>query len=111
MIGLDDALWPVFEEECYSGPGNVAMPAYVAAQNRTWVEKRNCISDEHYIPTLLAAKKQDAKVRRGGSQGRASRKGGGVGAPGTAVRARAGSWSQARRGDLRGPAAGGMGLC
>ncbi|KDD75019.1 beta-1,6-N-acetylglucosaminyltransferase enzyme, partial [Helicosporidium sp. ATCC 50920] len=57
MVAGDSAMWRVFEKQCYSlVPGSrVKMPPYLAAQGRRWSESRDCVSDEHYVPTLLVA--------------------------------------------------------
>ncbi|KAL4439715.1 hypothetical protein ABPG75_002716 [Micractinium tetrahymenae] len=62
LVAADRHLAPRFERECYSYlPPVMVRPAYVVAQNRTWVH-RSCISDEHYIPTLLAIHGRDQET-------------------------------------------------
>jgi hypothetical protein len=59
LVAADARLAPRFERECYSYlPPRLPRPPYVAAQNRSWVH-RTCVSDEHYVPTLLAVHGQD----------------------------------------------------
>ncbi|PSC74716.1 Transcription initiation factor TFIID subunit 13 [Micractinium conductrix] len=62
LVATDRRLALRFERECYSYfPPIMVRPPYVVAQNRTWVH-RSCISDEHYIPTLLAVHGKDEET-------------------------------------------------
>ncbi|KAI3434431.1 hypothetical protein D9Q98_002508 [Chlorella vulgaris] len=62
LVVADRQLAPRFERECYSYfPPKIGQPPYVAAQQRQWVP-RTCVSDEHYVPTLLAVHGQDQRT-------------------------------------------------
>ena len=63
LVAGDDRLWRIFQQECYSYvPGQVLLPPYLAHLWRPGLPDRNCISDEHYVATLLALHARDNEV-------------------------------------------------
>ncbi|GAB4813874.1 hypothetical protein N2152v2_000920 [Parachlorella kessleri] len=60
LVAGDDQLWRIFQQECYSYvPGKVLLPPYLAHLWRPELPDRNCISDEHYVATLLSLHGRD----------------------------------------------------
>ncbi|KAK9842052.1 hypothetical protein WJX81_006318 [Elliptochloris bilobata] len=58
VIAADDHVAPVFERECftYAPDGKVPAPPHLQALLDAGfrMQKRACVADEHYVPTLLA---------------------------------------------------------
>ena len=57
LVSQDTTVWPIFAENCFSRvPGEIRLPKWL--DNSTHPPVSTCVSDEHYIPTLLALHKQ-----------------------------------------------------
>ncbi len=65
LVVDDQRLWRVFRQDCYTFlPGDVPPPPHLAHLAGTpALPERNCVSDEHYVATLLAVYHRDNEVR------------------------------------------------
>ena len=75
MVAADRIVAPSFERECYTfdpwNPNFKTPPKHLSYLRRLKPRSaavkaalRNCVSDEHYVPTVLAANGLDDEVSR-----------------------------------------------